>query len=73
MNPYFTPDANESFRSLQGVLLEKATENIAEAVEIPGHQQRPPRGSEDAVDDRQQRLTISPDDLIVRTITKSSQ
>ncbi|XP_065880904.1 exocyst complex component SEC5A-like [Euphorbia lathyris] len=64
LNPYFTPDARESLKSLQGVLLEKATENVAEAVENPGHQRRPTRGSEDAADDRQQGMTVSPDDLI---------
>lgn len=67
MNPYFTPDARESLKSLQGVLLEKATENMTEAVENPGHHRRPTRGSEDALaDDRQQGMTVSPDDLIVR-------
>ncbi|KAF2291209.1 hypothetical protein GH714_020663 [Hevea brasiliensis] len=64
LNPYFTPDARESLKSLQGVLLEKATENVAEAVENPGHQWRSTRGSEDALDDRQQGMTVSPDDLI---------
>ena len=67
LNPYFTPDARESLKSLQGVLLEKATENMTEAVENPGHHRRPTRGSEDALaDDRQQGMTVSPDDLIVR-------
>lgn len=67
MNPYFTPDARESLKSLQGVLLEKATENMTEAVENPGHHRRPTRGSEDALaDDRQLGMTVSPDDLIVR-------
>lgn len=69
LNPYLTPDARESFKSLQGVLLEKATENVTEAVENPGHQRRPTRGSEDALtDDRQQGMTVSPDDLIVRIV-----
>ncbi|KAG8660597.1 hypothetical protein MANES_02G178800v8 [Manihot esculenta] len=64
LNPYCTPDARESLKSLQGVLLEKATENVTEAVENPGHQRRSTRGSEDALDDRQQGTTNSPDDLI---------
>ncbi|KAJ6954089.1 exocyst complex component SEC5B-like [Populus alba x Populus x berolinensis] len=69
LNPYLTPDARESLKSLQGVLLEKATENVTEAVENPGHQRRPTRGSEDALaDDRLQGMTVSPDDLIVRTV-----
>ena len=67
LNPYFTPDARESLKSLQGVLLEKATESVSETVENPGHHRRPTRGSEDAlVDDRQQGMNVSPDDLIVR-------
>jgi exocyst complex component 2 len=69
LNPYLTPDARDSLKSLQGVLLEKATENVTEAVENPGHQRRPTRGSEDALaDDRLQGMTVSPDDLIVRTV-----
>lgn len=64
LNPYFTPDARESLKSLQGVLLEKATETLSEAVDNPGHQRRPTRGSEDA--DERQGLMVSPDDLIVR-------
>ncbi|CAN1255607.1 Exocyst complex component SEC5A [Linum perenne] len=68
LNPYFTPAARESLKSLQGVLLEKATENVSEVAENPGHQRRPTRGSEDtASDDRQQGTSVSPDDLIVRT------
>ncbi|KDP42998.1 hypothetical protein JCGZ_25184 [Jatropha curcas] len=64
LNPYFTHDARESLKSLQGVLLEKATEHVTEAAENPGHQRRSTRGSEDALDDRQQGMTVSPDDLI---------
>ncbi|XP_015582884.2 exocyst complex component SEC5A isoform X1 [Ricinus communis] len=73
LNPYFTPDARESLKSLQGVLLEKATENVAEAVENPGHQRRSTRGSEDALDDRQQGMTVSPDDLIALAQQCSSE
>ncbi|KAJ9166804.1 hypothetical protein P3X46_021502 [Hevea brasiliensis] len=73
LNPYFTPDARESLKSLQGVLLEKATENVAEAVENPGHQRRSTRGSEDALDDRQQGMTASPDDLIALAQQCSSE
>lgn len=47
--------------------MEKASESATEPVENPGHHRRPTRGSEDAMtDDRQQGVTISPDDLIVR-------
>lgn len=67
LNPYFTPDARESLKSLQGVLLEKATESMTEAVDNSGHQRRSTRGSEDA-DDRQTGMAVSPDDLIVRTV-----
>uniref|UniRef100_A0A2P2KS20 Exocyst complex component SEC5 n=1 Tax=Rhizophora mucronata TaxID=61149 RepID=A0A2P2KS20_RHIMU len=74
LNPYFTPDARDSLKSLQGLLLEKATENVAEAVENPGHQRRSTRGSEDALaDDRQQGLTVSPDDLIALAQQCSSE
>ncbi|KAF4372364.1 hypothetical protein F8388_027037 [Cannabis sativa] len=57
----------KSLRSLQGVILEKATESASEALENPGHhRRRPTRGSEDALadDERQQGMSVSPDDLI---------
>ena len=39
---------------------------MADAVDNPGHNRRPTRGSEDAVsDERQQGATVSPDELIV--------
>lgn len=67
LNTYFTPDAREALKSLQGLLLEKATESISDSYENPGHQRRPTRGSEDALsDDRQQGMAVAPDDLIVR-------
>ena len=67
MNPFFTPDARESLTALQGDLLEKATESVTETIETPRHHRRTTRGSEDALsDDRQQGMTVSPDDLIVR-------
>ncbi|KAL3592552.1 hypothetical protein D5086_011192 [Populus alba] len=74
LNPYLTPDARESLKSSQGVLLEKATENVTETVENPGHQRRSTRGSEDALaDDRQQGMTVSPDDLIALAQQCSSE
>ncbi|GMN51854.1 hypothetical protein TIFTF001_020998 [Ficus carica] len=73
LNPYFTSDARESLKSLQGVLLEKATESVSEAVENPGHHRRPTRGSEDALDDRQQGMSVSPDDLIALAQQCSSE
>ncbi|KAJ6735952.1 EXOCYST COMPLEX COMPONENT SEC5 [Salix viminalis] len=70
LNPYLTPDARESLKSLQGVLLEKATESV----ENPGHQRRSTLGSEDALaDDRQQGMTVSPDDLIALAQQCSSE
>ncbi|KAF8405905.1 hypothetical protein HHK36_007983 [Tetracentron sinense] len=72
LNPYFTPDASESLKSLQGVLLEKASESLTESSENPGHHLRPTRGSEDA-DDRQQGMTVSPDDLIALAQQYSSE
>lgn len=50
LNQYMTSEASESLKSLQGILLEKATESCS-------------CGSND--DDKQQEATISPDDLIV--------
>ncbi|THG21251.1 hypothetical protein TEA_026902 [Camellia sinensis var. sinensis] len=74
LNPYFTTDARESLKSLQGVLLEKATEGVIVSVETPSHQRRPTRGSEDAFsDDRQQGMTVSPDDLIALAQQYSSE
>lgn len=53
-------------KSLQGLLLEKATESVTDSVDNPGHNRRPTRGSEDALaDDKQQGTTVSPDELIV--------
>lgn len=51
LNQYFSSGASESLKSLQGILLEKATESCS-------------HGNQD--DDKQQGGTISPDDLIVR-------
>ncbi|XAR49648.1 hypothetical protein NMG60_11032913 [Bertholletia excelsa] len=62
LNPYFTHDARESLKSLQGLLLEKATESITESMETPSHTRRPTRGSEDTCSD--DRQSVSPDDLI---------
>lgn len=64
LNPYFTSDARDSLKSLQGLLLEKATESVTDAVDNPGHHRRPTRGSEDAVADDKQGSTVSPDELI---------
>lgn len=70
LNPYFTPDAREALKSLQGLLLNKATETVTENVENPGHNRRATRGSEDAVtDDKPPGMTMSPDDLIVRRLS----
>uniref|UniRef100_A0A7N0TB02 Exocyst complex component SEC5 n=1 Tax=Kalanchoe fedtschenkoi TaxID=63787 RepID=A0A7N0TB02_KALFE len=62
LNPYFTPDARESLKSLQGVLLEKAIESVSEFVENPGHARKSTRVGEDFSDERQG--SVSPDDLI---------
>lgn len=64
LNPYFTSDARDSLKSLQGLLLEKATESVIEAVDNPGHNRRATRGSEDALADDKQGTTVSPDELI---------
>lgn len=74
LNPYFTHNARESLKNLQGLLLEKATVSVSEAVENPGHHRRPTRGSEDALaDERQQGMTVSPDDLIALAQQYSSE
>lgn len=66
LNPYITHETRELLKTLRGVLLEKATECAAEATETPTHKRRPTRGSDDVfLDDRQQGMTVSPDDLIV--------
>lgn len=38
---------------------------MSDAVDNPGHNRRPTRGSEDALADDKQGTTISPDELIV--------
>ncbi|XP_057502728.1 exocyst complex component SEC5A-like [Actinidia eriantha] len=74
LNPYFTHAARESLKSLQGVLLEKATESVTDSIETPTHSRRPTRGSEDTLsDDRQQGMTVSPDDLIAIAQQYSSE
>ncbi|KAL6124779.1 hypothetical protein ACLB2K_077288 [Fragaria x ananassa] len=74
LNPYFTPDAREALKSLQGLLLNKATETVTENVENPGHNRRATRGSEDAVtDDKPPGMTMSPDDLIAHAQQYSSE
>ncbi|XP_060198575.1 exocyst complex component SEC5A-like [Lycium barbarum] len=74
LNPYFTHEARESLKTLQGVLLDKATECVAESNETPTHSRRPTRGSDDAfVDDRHQGVTVSPDDLIALAQQYSSE
>jgi exocyst complex component 2 len=62
---YFTSAATESLKSLQGTVLEIAIESISEAVETPGHNRRPTRGSEDTVSDDKQ--SVSADDLLALT------
>ncbi|KAL1561160.1 Exocyst complex component S5A [Salvia divinorum] len=74
LNPYFTHDARESLKSLQGVLLEKAIETVTESVETPNHQPRATRGSDDAMaDDRLSGSSASPDDLIALAQQYSSE
>ncbi|KAM7511220.1 hypothetical protein LguiB_010095 [Lonicera macranthoides] len=74
LNPYITSDASESLKSLQGVLLEKATESVSESIESPSHNRRATRGSDDVLaDDRQHGMTVSPDDLIALAQQYSSE
>lgn len=68
LHTYFSADAHEALKSLQGLLLEKACESTTELAENPGHRRRATRGSEDAMtDDRHQGSSISPDDLLALT------
>lgn len=74
MNTYFTHEARESLKTLQGVLLEKATESVPETVETPTNSRRQTRGNDDGLqDERQQGGTISPDDLIALAQQYSSE
>ncbi|CAA0812908.1 Exocyst complex component SEC5A [Striga hermonthica] len=71
LNPYFTHDARESLKLLQGVLLDKSIETVTETIETPSHQRRPTRGSDDVLEDR--LSTASPDDLIALAQQYSSE
>jgi exocyst complex component 2 len=66
LHTYFSPEAQQSLKSLQENLLEKACENLAEALENPGHHRQPTRGSEDAASDG--LSSVSPDDLLVSAL-----
>ncbi|KAK1361317.1 Exocyst complex component SEC5 [Heracleum sosnowskyi] len=71
LNPYFTHEARESLKSLQGVLLEKATESATESVDTPTNLRR--RGGDEHSDERQQGSAVSPDDLIALAQQYSSE
>ncbi|XP_031117945.1 exocyst complex component SEC5A-like [Ipomoea triloba] len=73
LNPYFTPEARESLKSLQGLLLEKAAESVMENADTPSHSRRPTRGIDDVMDERQQGMSVSPDDLIALAQQYSSE
>ena len=66
LNTFFSTEAQQALKSLQESLLEKACETVAEALENPGHNRRPTRGSEDAASD-DKGSSVSPDDLLVST------
>ncbi|XP_076938184.1 exocyst complex component SEC5B-like [Bidens hawaiensis] len=63
LNQYFTSEVSESLRSLQGAILEKATESSSDPSDTPKHRRRATRGSDDLVGDDKQG-TVSPDELI---------
>jgi exocyst complex component 2 len=71
LNPYITSEASESLKSLQGVLLEKATETVSETIDSPSQNRRAARGGDD-LDDRQ-AMAVSPDDLIALAQQYSSE
>jgi hypothetical protein len=70
LHTYYSTEAQQALKSLQENLLEKACESVAEALENPGHNRRPTRGSEDAASDDKQGSSVSPDDLLVSTLRK---
>ncbi|WOL15535.1 exocyst complex component SEC5B isoform X2 [Canna indica] len=72
LHAYFSPEAHEALKTLQGLILEKACESATEPSENPGHQRRSTRGSEDAMADDKQS-TISPDDLLALAQQYSSE
>ncbi|KAL0365954.1 UNVERIFIED_CONTAM: Exocyst complex component SEC5A [Sesamum radiatum] len=73
LNPYFTHDARESLKTLQGVLLEKAIETVTEPTETPSHQRRATRGIDDVLPDDRSGSNVSPDDLIALAQQHSSE
>ncbi|KAH7657365.1 Exocyst complex component EXOC2/Sec5 protein [Dioscorea alata] len=73
LHAYFSPAAHETFKSLQGLLLDKACESATESAENPGHHRRPTRGSEDAMVEEKQQGSVSPDDLLALAQQYSSE
>lgn len=73
LHTYFSPAAHEAFKSLQGLLLDKACESATESAENPGHHRRPTRGSEDAMVEEKQQGSVSPDDLLALAQQYSSE
>ncbi|KAL8171929.1 LOW QUALITY PROTEIN: hypothetical protein V2J09_023733 [Rumex salicifolius] len=73
LSPYFTDGASESLKSLQSMLLDKAIESVTDSVENQGHNRRPTRGGEELLEERQQGMSMSPDDLIALAQQCSSE
>ncbi|KAJ1696288.1 hypothetical protein LUZ63_004800 [Rhynchospora breviuscula] len=62
LNAYFSQEAHQALKTLQGNLLDKACETASE--EAPGHHRRPTRGSDDPMADDRSNPSVSADDLI---------
>ncbi|XP_078172685.1 exocyst complex component SEC5A-like [Carex rostrata] len=62
LNAYFSQEAHQALKSLQGNLLDKACESASD--ETPGHHRRPTRGSDDPMADDRSNPSVSADDLL---------
>jgi hypothetical protein len=67
LNAYFSQEAHQALKSLQGNLLDKACESASD--ETPGHHRRPTRGSDDPMADDRSNPSVSADDLLVRSLS----
>lgn len=70
LNAYFSQEAHQALKSLQGNLLDKACESASD--ETPGHHRRPTRGSDDPMADDRSNPSVSADDLLVRSLSSFS-
>ncbi|KAL5999979.1 hypothetical protein ACLOJK_034656, partial [Asimina triloba] len=64
LKTYFTPYASEALKTLQELLLEKASECVTDSSENSSQQRRSNRGEDTVADERQVTTAAAPDDLI---------